>query len=42
MKLTKLFKRVATALCAVALAVGVAGCGGGGDKEQFISNVKLV
>ena len=37
MKLTKLFKRVATALCAVALAVGVAGCGGGGDKEQFIN-----
>ena len=37
MKLSKLFKRVATALCAVALAVGVAGCGGGGDKEQFIN-----
>ena len=37
MKLTKLFKRVATALCAVALAVGIAGCGGGGDKEQFIN-----
>jgi len=37
MKLTKLFKRVATALCAVALAVGVAGCGGGADKEQFIN-----
>ena len=36
MKLTKLFKRVATALCAVALAVGVAGCGGG-EKEQFIN-----
>ena len=37
MKLTKLFKRVATALCAVALAVGVAGCGGSGEKEQFIN-----
>ncbi|MBR1646017.1 MAG: TAXI family TRAP transporter solute-binding subunit [Selenomonadaceae bacterium] len=37
MKLTKLFKRVATALCAVALAVGVAGCGGNGEKEQFIN-----
>ena len=37
MKLTKLFKRVATALCAVALAVGVAGCGGSGEKEQFVN-----
>ena len=37
MKLTKFFKRVATALCAVALAVGVAGCGGSGEKEQFIN-----
>ncbi|MBQ6005564.1 MAG: TAXI family TRAP transporter solute-binding subunit [Selenomonadaceae bacterium] len=37
MRLPKIFKRVATAVCALALAVGVAGCGGGGDKEQFIN-----
>ena len=37
MKLSKLFKTVATAVCAVVLAVGVAGCGGGGEKEQFIN-----
>ena len=36
MKLPKIFKRVVTAVCALALAVGVAGCGGG-DKEQFIN-----
>ena len=38
MKLPKIFKRVVTAVCAVALAVGIAGCGGGsGEKEQFIN-----
>ena len=38
MKLPKILKRIATAVCAVALAVGVAGCGGGsGEKEQFIN-----
>lgn len=37
MKLPKIFKRVVTAVCALALAAGVAGCGGGGDKEQFIN-----
>ena len=37
MRLPKIFKRVVTAVCAVALAVGVAGCGGGGEKEQFIN-----
>ena len=38
MKLHKVFKRVVTAVCALALAVGVAGCGGGsGEKEQFIN-----
>ena len=38
MKLPKIFKKVVTAVCAVALAVGVAGCGGGsGEKEQFIN-----
>lgn len=36
MKLPGLFKRVVTAVCALALAVGVAGCGGG-EKEQFIN-----
>ena len=36
MKLPKIFKRVVTAVCALALAVGVAGCGGG-EKEQFIN-----
>ena len=36
MRLPKIFKRIATAVCAVALAVGIAGCGGG-DKEQFIN-----
>ena len=36
MKLPKILKRIATAVCAVALAVGIAGCGGG-DKEQFIN-----
>jgi hypothetical protein len=36
MKLPKLFKRVVTAVCALALAVGVTGCGGG-DKEQFVN-----
>ncbi len=36
MRLPSVFKRVATAVCAVALAVGIAGCGGG-DKEQFIN-----
>ena len=36
MKLPGLFKRVVTAVCALALAVGVAGCGGG-DKEQFVN-----
>ena len=37
MRLSKIFKRVVTAVCALALAVGVAGCGGGGEKEQFIN-----
>ena len=37
MRLSKIFKTVATAVCAVVLAVGVAGCGGGGEKEQFIN-----
>ena len=37
MRLPKIFKRVVTAVCAVALAVGVAGCGGSGEKEQFIN-----
>ena len=36
MRLPKIFKRVVTAVCALALAAGVAGCGGG-DKEQFIN-----
>ena len=36
MKLPGLFKRVVTAVCALALAVGVAGCGGG-EKEQFVN-----
>ena len=36
MRLPKIFKRVVTAVCALALAVGVAGCGGG-EKEQFIN-----
>ncbi len=36
MRLPKVLKRIATAVCAVALAVGIAGCGGG-DKEQFIN-----
>ena len=36
MRLPKVFKRILTAVCALALAVGVAGCGGG-DKEQFIN-----
>lgn len=37
MRLSKVFKRVVTAVCALALAVGVAGCGGSGEKEQFIN-----
>jgi hypothetical protein len=37
MKLPKILKRIATAVCAVALAVGIAGCGGSGEKEQFIN-----
>ncbi|MCR5834751.1 MAG: TAXI family TRAP transporter solute-binding subunit [Selenomonadaceae bacterium] len=37
MKLPKIFKKVVTAVCALALAVGVTGCGGGADKEQFIN-----
>ncbi len=37
MSLPKIFKRVATALCALALAVGIAGCGGSSEKEQFIN-----
>ena len=37
MKLPKVIKKVVTAVCALALAVGVAGCGGGGEKEQFIN-----
>ena len=36
MRLSKIFKTVATVICAVVLAVGVAGCGGG-EKEQFIN-----
>ncbi|MBQ4403662.1 MAG: TAXI family TRAP transporter solute-binding subunit [Selenomonadaceae bacterium] len=37
MRLPKIFKKVVTAVCALALAVGVAGCGGSGEKEQFIN-----
>ena len=37
MRLPKVLKRVATAVCALALAVGIAGCGGSGEKEQFIN-----
>ena len=37
MKIPKVLKRVVTAVCALALAVGVAGCGGSGEKEQFIN-----
>ena len=37
MGLPKIFKRVATAVFAVVLAVGIAGCGGSGEKEQFIN-----
>ena len=37
MRLPKIFKRVATAVCALALAVGIAGCGGSSEKEQFIN-----
>ena len=39
MRLPKFFTRVMTVICAVALAVAVAGCGGGanGEKEQFIN-----
>lgn len=37
MRLPKILKRIATAVCAVALAVGIAGCGGSGEKEQFIN-----
>ncbi|MBE8951893.1 MAG: TAXI family TRAP transporter solute-binding subunit [Quinella sp. 1Q7] len=36
MKLPGLFKRVVTAVCALTLAIGIAGCGGG-EKEQFIN-----
>jgi len=37
MRMPKFLKRVATAICALALAVGIAGCGGSGEKEQFIN-----
>lgn len=37
MRLPKVFKKVVTAVCAIALAVGIAGCGGSGEKEQFIN-----
>lgn len=37
MRLPKIFKKVVTAVCTLALAVGIAGCGGSGDKEQFIN-----
>ena len=37
MRMPKILKRVATAVCALALAVGIAGCGGSGEKEQFIN-----
>ena len=37
MRMPKFLKRVATAVCALALAVGIAGCGGSGEKEQFIN-----
>ncbi len=36
MRLPKIFRRIATVVCALALAVGIAGCGGG-EKEQFIN-----
>ena len=38
MRLPKFFTRVLTVICALALTVTVAGCGGGsGEKEQFIN-----
>lgn len=38
MKWSNFFKRVVTTVCAVALAVGITGCGGGDDdKQQFIN-----
>ena len=37
MRLPKIFKKVVTAVCTLALAVGIAGCGGSGEKEQFIN-----
>ena len=36
MRLPAFFKRLATVICALALAVGIAGCGGG-EKEQFVN-----
>ncbi len=36
MRMPKLFKGIVTVVCAVALAIGIAGCGGG-EKEQFIN-----
>jgi len=36
MKLPKIFKRVMVAVCALALAIGAVGCGGG-EKEQFVN-----
>ena len=36
MRMPKLFRGIVTVVCAVALAIGIAGCGGG-EKEQFIN-----
>ena len=37
MRLPKFFKQIMTAVCVLALAVGMAGCGGSSEKEQFIN-----
>ena len=37
MRLPKFFTRVMTVICALAFAVAAAGCGGSGEKEQFIN-----
>ena len=37
MRLPNFFKRFVTAVCVLALAVGIAGCGGNGEKEKFIN-----
>ena len=37
MRLPKFFKQIMTAVCVLALAVGMAGCSGSSEKEQFIN-----